>query len=117
MVTISKVHDNKWTIEARMKFSGRPINAFDILAVMRPEVEKVLLMLDVMVPPSQSYRIPEALEILEGRYKNLCQIKAEETMAPEKLMEQRMRTNHVIKMLKDFLAVHRTVWILEGRPL
>jgi hypothetical protein len=89
---------------------GADLTAEALLGLMRVDVEKVFIRHGMDQHPSKSYR---ALRLLE-------EIKAEiTTMVTSKhpLDDDLKQLFRDRDMLKDFLAVHRTVWILEGRPV
>lgn len=75
-----------------------------LLDHMRPMVEKILQNHAVLQPPSMSVR---ALYLINKLDNSNFKGKKIEDVAP--LLHER-------KALRDFLAVHRTVSILDGKP-
>ena len=92
------------------------MKAEDLLAYMRPEVERVLVLLGVLSPPSQSARVTTAIEKIDEMMKNHSEYK-EHTMSKDIWWSQFREISRARRLLMDFGAVHRTVWILEGRAL
>jgi hypothetical protein len=70
-----------------------PLTAEELLHIMRPEVEEILQRHGWTEPPSQSHRAIQAITEWENPL------------------------GKDMTVLLDFLKVHRTVWILEGKPI
>lgn len=85
------------------------MDAGNLLHIMRPAVESILQAHVRFSPPSQTYRVLRLLPELE---------ELQRSIELSDLHSDPYRTiRRQINTLKDFLAVHRTVWILEGKPL
>jgi nitrous oxide reductase accessory protein NosL len=97
--------ENKWY--QQLQDAGTEITAEELLHIMRPEVETILSQFPDWDNPavSQSLRASAILPLIEERIRSKMGL---EKTVP--FLRQR-------RILQDFLAVHRTVWILEGRPL
>lgn len=80
-----------------------------LLHLMRPEVEEIFEQWGLTSPPSQSNRASRVLDEINNEISDMVKRKA-----PLAELSQLFRKRD---LLKDFLAVHRTVWILEGKPL
>lgn len=101
---------NQWH-QKLTEVGGIP-TAEELLDLMRPEVEKIIPLYTPNTCQSQSLLAKRALEhidhaLAEAR-KNDPSLGSWMKMAPVR----RHRDT-----LSDFLAVHRTVWILEGRAI
>ena len=81
--------------------------AGELLHLMRPEVEEILkVRRGDAGPPSQSLRAQGVITGINFRL-------SDEDLS----IEEKMKLFNQRNILEDFLAVHRTVWILEGKPL
>jgi hypothetical protein len=76
---------------------------------MRPEVEELLGEWGCLQPPSQSARAIVVLDKIKAEIAHMIQLKA---VIGEITPLFRKRT-----LMEDFLSVHRTVWILEGKSI
>lgn len=84
--------------------------AEELLAAIRPEVDTIFIAMGINNPPSQFARSKVALERIEA---TLELARAEKAyLSDDARMARRWRDT-----IRDFRAVHRTVWILEGRAL
>lgn len=97
--------ENKWY--QQLEDDGARKTAEELLHIMRPEVETVLSKFPDWANPavSQSHRASAVIPLLEAQIKSKLGI-----VKTVPLLRQR-------RILQDFLAVHRTVWLLEGKPL
>jgi hypothetical protein len=96
---------------------GGIMDAGKLLGIMRPEVEQILCTMGIFSPPSQYCRVKTALGVLTVMLENLSRIDKDNTMDPDLLLRQRIQVREAVGLLNDFMAVHRTVCILEGKPL
>lgn len=89
---------------------------FNLLELLRPEVEAVLQeLVPHMKAPSQSIRIEPAMAVLRRRIRDI----REDAKAPGGLrkFECLRPLNRQMELLDNFRCVHRACWILEGRAL
>lgn len=103
---------NRWA----KKLGAETMDAGKLLDLMRPEVEKILILTGITSPPSQWVRVNECLGHLNRQY-NALKDKEEEVMDSQLHFKQVIEVCKTISLLEDFKVVHRTVWILEGKPL
>ena len=89
---------------------GADLTAEALLGLMRADVNIVFTRHGMDTPQSQSYRALRLLEEIKAEIKTMVTAKHPLDDDLKQLFRDR-------DMLKDFLAVHRTVWILEGRPV
>jgi hypothetical protein len=103
----TEIETNKYISD--LKRYGADICAETLLGVMRPEVETILSQFPDWDNPavSQSFRASAVIPLLKDQIKSMLGTGIEKTVP---LLKQR-------RILQDFLAVHRTVWLLEGKPL
>ena len=95
-----------------------------LLDKMRPDMETLLNGLAVIYKeemptcPSQSYRADRAKALLQKRYLDLrrkLRLAPPGSVTFQNTRNEMLRTMRTIDRLSDFLAVHRTVVLLEGR--
>jgi hypothetical protein len=86
------------------------ICAETLLGLMRVDVDEIFQRHGMDQPPSQSHRAKNLLEEISEEVRSMVKQKSGLNDDLIQLFQDR-------NMLKDFLAVHRTVWILEGKPL
>jgi hypothetical protein len=99
---------NKYVMD--LERFGADVCAETLLGIMRAVVDKVTERYGFDQPPSQSHRAKLALDAVENEIRDM--VKAKHPLDDD--MRQLFRDR---RFLKDFLAVHRTVWILEGKPV
>lgn len=101
---MSNVYHDELTKRGHMALAG------SLLGLMRPKVEKIL---KKVIPddstPSQSLRAVRAIKYIEvSELPVLMQFEDKSGWA---------EAHRDRRTLEDFLSVHRTVWILEGRAI
>lgn len=101
---------NRW---AKQLGSQATYDAAKLLDLIRPEVEKILIIAGFTTPPSQSMRVRECLECMHMRLSELMN-KQDEASDPQLNMRQRVELRKTINTLEAFQAVHKTITILEG---
>ena len=95
---MNKYHDE-------LTASGRMFLAEHLLDLLRPKVAELAVKYKVTQPPSQHMQAKQIRRILRS--------------LPMKdiTLEDRLVIMAEHQLIRDFLAVHRVVWILEGKPL
>lgn len=102
---------NRWA----KQLGASTMDAGKLLDIMRPEVEKILVLSGHTSPPSQSMRASACAGELQCKYREL--LEAYDGVMDQTLnIKQRLEIMKARDVLEDFLAVHRTVCILEGKP-
>lgn len=99
-----------------LQSKGLPLTAENLLDLMRPEVEELLAKHGMLSPPSQSHRASRLLALLRSNHipepgkfnAGVCSNESRPQML------QRFREEDILRI---FMAVHRTVYILEGRVI
>lgn len=100
--------DNKYIQELRSKNLDH--TAENLLHIMRPIVEEILLDAACVQPPSQTERAKRVLEHLVKQRRKIVNSKPTN-------MKMFSHVSKKIRTLEAFMAVHQTVWILEGKPV
>jgi hypothetical protein len=95
--------ENKYVQELRSKHLE--LTAENLLKILRPKVEEIFQHWGENQPPSQELRALRLVPKLTKKVK-------ESSCLNENIFILRHRD-----VLQYFMAVHRTVWILEGRPI
>jgi len=111
MKTETERIENKWY--QQLQDAGTHKTAEELLHIMRPEAEEILLKYDMDQPPSQSYRALRCIDKIE-ELRHAAHLRHRTT---KEIPKEWLDLSRDLRALKNFLAVHRTVWILEGRPL
>lgn len=104
----TEIQENKYTSD--LERYGAELRAECLLGLMRAEVNGVFDRYGMDQPPSQSHRAKRLLDEIKEEIKVMVTSKHPLDDDLRQLFRDR-------NMLRDFLAVHRTVWILEGRPI
>lgn len=101
---------NRW---AKQLGAFATYDASKLLDLIRPEVEEILVIAGFTSPPSQSVRVRDCLASMEEKMNDLLDMR-DEVMDPKLNSKQRVELQKAINTLKAFLAVHKTITILEG---
>jgi hypothetical protein len=106
---------NRWTQE----LGQNTCDARALLVLMRPVVEEILVARGHATNPriirADSEEFDTSLVVSQSMRSNRC-LEEWNNMAPHGL-EELQKHGKDMRLLKDFLAVHRTVWILDSKPL
>jgi hypothetical protein len=104
----TEIQENKYVSD--LNRYGADITAEALLGLMRVDVDKIFARHGSDQPPSQSYRATLLLEDVIAEIKVM--VRARHPLDDD-LKQLFRRQGHA----QGLPAVHRTVWILEGRPV
>lgn len=96
-----------------MMASNSRITAENLLSLLRLEIAPILKDWSETTAPSQSAQAISAMDALK---KSIAMSKESLGLSKTFLDATKEARRH-LRLLEDFMAVHRTVWILEGRAI
>lgn len=106
---------NRWIQELGTAAEATPKK---LLEVMRPHVEFILSNRGYATHPkvfgAQSITEDKTCTVSQSMRAHRC---LDEWESQKRTLEEFKKNSSDMRLLRDFLAVHRTVWILDGRPV